>query len=69
MSLHFTRADLSDATEISAILEEWYLANSWIPPVHDPVERADYGRVLLDHSEAFAASCSSSFASNSSGSL
>ena len=51
MSLHFTRADLSDATEISAILEEWYLANSWIPPVHDPVERADYGRVLLDHSE------------------
>ena len=51
MSLHFTRADLSDATEISAILEEWYLANSWIPPVHDPVERADYGRVLLDHSQ------------------
>ena len=51
MSLRFIPADLANATEISAILEEWYLANCWIPSVHDPVERADYGRVLLDHSQ------------------
>ena len=51
MSLNFTPAHLADATEISAILEEWYLENSWVPPVHDKQERADYGRVLLSYCE------------------
>ena len=51
MSLHFIPGELSDATEISAILEEWYLANSWLPQVHDSQERAEYGRLLLTHSE------------------
>jgi GNAT superfamily N-acetyltransferase len=51
VSLHFIPAELSDATEISAILEEWYLANSWLPQVHDSHERAGYGRLLLTHSE------------------
>ncbi len=51
MSLNFTPAHPSDATEISAILEEWYLENSWVPPVHDKQERADYGRVLLSYCE------------------
>ena len=51
MRLHLSPADRSDATQISAILEEWYLANSWIPAVHDLVEREDYGRILLDHTQ------------------
>ena len=51
MSLHFIPGELSDATEISAILEEWYLANSWLPQVHDSQEQAEYGRLLLTHSE------------------
>lgn len=51
MSLDFIPAELSDATEISAILEEWYRVNSWLPQVHDSQERAGYGRLLLTHSE------------------
>lgn len=51
MSLHFIPADLSDATEISSTLEEWYLANSWLPQVYDSQERAGYGRLLLTHSQ------------------
>ena len=51
MSLHFIPGELSDATEISAILEEWYLAHRWLPQVHDSQERAEYGRLLLTHSE------------------
>jgi len=51
VSLDFIPAELSDATEISAILEEWYLANSWLPQVHDSQERAGYGRLLLTHSQ------------------
>jgi hypothetical protein len=47
VSLDFIPAELSDAIEISAILEEWYLANSWLPQVHDSQERAGYGRLLL----------------------
>ena len=51
MSLDFIPVELSDATEISAILEEWYVANSWLPRVHDSRERAGYGRLLLTHSQ------------------
>ena len=41
----------SDAAEISQILEDWAEATSWLPTVDSAIERADYGRWLLEHTQ------------------
>ena len=51
MKLEFKVGRGSDAAEISQILEDWAEATSWIPQVHSALERADYGRWLLDHTK------------------
>ena len=49
MSVKFIKAIDEDAAEISQILEDWAASNHEIPLVHNVEERADYGRLLLEH--------------------
>tara|TARA_B110000208_G_scaffold9886_1_gene12573 strand:- start:383 stop:829 length:447 start_codon:yes stop_codon:yes gene_type:complete len=51
VKLEFKVGTGSDAVEISQMLEDWAEATSWIPQVHSALERADYGRWLLDHTK------------------
>ena len=57
VKLKFIAGSWSDAMEISQILEDWRTATSWIPQVHTDIERADYGRWLLEHTTVTILHC------------
>ena len=57
MKLKFIAGSWSDAMEISQILEDWRMAASWVPQVHTDVERANYGRWLLEHTTVTILHC------------
>ena len=51
MTVQLVKGVASDAAEISQILEDWAEATSWLPTVDSAIERADYGRWLLEHTQ------------------
>ena len=51
MKVQLLQGVASDAAEISQTLEDWAEATSWLPTVNSAIERADYGRWLLEHTQ------------------
>ena len=51
MKVQLVKGVASDAAEISQTLEDWAEATSWLPIVDSAIERADYGRWLLEHTQ------------------
>jgi len=51
VTVQLVKGVASDAAEISQILEDWAEATSWLPTVDSAIERADYGRWLLEHTQ------------------
>ena len=51
MKVQLLKGVASDVAEINQTLEDWADATSWLPTVHSAIERADYGRWLLEHTQ------------------
>ena len=51
MKVQLLKGVASDVAEINQTLEDWADATSWLPTVHSAIERADYGRWLLEHTK------------------